>query len=458
MLIAIGSKELLSSFLILILFKSGVDVVSWSIEGLGWWGYTLIVQIMWPTLPLLSLQANFRNLPLPPKILPHFLPEKMMPAWPTITAFGKQPERCDACVTCCHCSWQTEKCDACGTHCHRSWQTAREVWCLCDPLSPLLANRQGSVVPVWPTVTALGKQPGKCGACVTCCHRSWQTAREVWCLCDPLSLLLANSQRSVMPMWPAVTALGKQPEKCYACVTCCHRCWQTARKVVSMMPVWPTVTALRKQPEKCDACVTCCHCSWQTARNINQWCLCEPFLPCIKNVSLCNEICRTRLLGWPWASQLVVCWAGPYLRWQKLQLQLFYWTLQMWCLKHLHVFKWTWMQNYLTRCMHLCPLLQVPSTVTNTYLWTALEWSKLEESYLTPDSVHWLATTSQTENLLDVTRLSWVTNLFLLLIQIYSCTHILTAYINPISVNTYLENFVTLRAGNNCIYSSVKIK
>ena len=225
-----------------------------------------------------------------------------------------------------------------------------------------------------------------------------------------------------------------------------------------MMPAWPTITAFGKQPERCDACVTCCHCSWQTARNINQWCLCEPFLPCIKNVSLCNEICRTRLLGWPWASQLVVCWAGPYLRWQKLQLQLFYWTLQMWCLKHLHVLKWTWMQNYLTRCMHLCPLLQVPSTVTNTYLWTALEWLKLEESYLTPDSVHWLATTSQTENLLDVTRLSWVTNLFLLLIQIYSCTHILTAYINPISVNTYLENFVTLRAGNNCIYSSVKIK
>ena len=63
--------------------------------------------------------------------------------------------------------------------------------------------------------------------------------------------------------------------------------------------------------------------------------------------------------------------------------------------------------------------------------------------------------TSHTENLLDVTSLSWVTNLFLLLIQIYSCTHILTAYINPISVNTYLENFVTLRAGSNCIYLSV---
>ena len=203
-------------------------------------------------------------------------------------------------------------------------------------------------MPVWPTVTALGKP------------------------------------RSVMPVWPTVTILGKQLEKRDVCVTHCHCSWKT---------------------EKCDACVTHCHRSWQTAREA--WCLCDPLslllenrevwcmcdlllansqkykwmmpvqaiLPCIENVSL---VMKSAELG---------CWAGPYLQWQKMQL-LFYWTLQMWCLKHLHVLKRTWMQNYLTRCMQLCPLLQVPSAVTNPSLWTALEWSKLEESYLTPDAVH----------------------------------------------------------------------
>ena len=359
--IAMGSKELLSSFLILMLFKPGVDVVSWSIVGLGWWGYFLIVQIMWPTLPLLSLQANFSNLPLPPKILPHFLPEKVMPVLPAITALGKQPERCDACVTHCHCSWrtekcdacvtcchfswqrekcdacathchhswqrekcdacvthchhswQTEKCDACVTHCHRSWQTAREVWCLCDLLSlllanrevwclcyllsPLLANSQRSVMPVWPTVTALGKQPGKCDMPV------WPT------------VTILGKQRSVMPVWPTVTALGSQPKKCDACVTPSHRSWQTAREVW-----YACVTHCHRswQTEKCDACVTCCHCSWQTARNISEWYLCKLFCLALKMWAC---VMKSAELGC-WVSQLVVCWAGPYLRYHPLLLTL----------------------------------------------------------------------------------------------------------------------------------------